>query len=81
MATATLSPSHEPLDTTVRLVTPERIAFEYPLAGPFRRAFAYLIDLAVLGVLCVLALLGSMILALLLSLVLPLGKSPGSGCS
>ena len=29
------------LDTTVRIVTPERIVFEYPLAGPFRRAFAY----------------------------------------
>jgi uncharacterized RDD family membrane protein YckC len=36
-----------PLDTTVRLVTPERIVFLYPLAGPFRRFFAYVIDLAV----------------------------------
>jgi uncharacterized RDD family membrane protein YckC len=36
-----------PLDTTVRLVTPERIVFLYPLAGPFRRFFAYLLDLAV----------------------------------
>lgn len=34
-----------PLDTTVRLVTPERIVFSYPLAGPFRRLFAYLLDL------------------------------------
>ena len=34
-----------PLDTTVRLVTPERVTFFYPLAGPFRRATAYLIDL------------------------------------
>ncbi|HWE35106.1 MAG TPA: RDD family protein [Isosphaeraceae bacterium] len=37
----------EPLDTAVRLVTPERIRFQYPLAGPFRRAVAYLIDLVV----------------------------------
>jgi uncharacterized RDD family membrane protein YckC len=64
MATATLSPSHEPLDTTVRLVTPERIAFQYPLAGPFRRAVAYLIDLAIMGVLCVLALLTSLAVSL-----------------
>src|SRR5438270_9790054 len=34
----------EPLDTTVRIVTPERIVFQYPLAGPFHRALAYLID-------------------------------------
>ncbi len=33
------------LDTAVRLVTPERVQFLYPLAGPFRRASAYLIDL------------------------------------
>jgi uncharacterized RDD family membrane protein YckC len=31
----------------VRLVTPERIVFQYPLAGPFRRCFAYLIDVAI----------------------------------
>lgn len=35
----------QPLDTSVRLVTPERIVFLYPLAGPFRRLFAYLIDI------------------------------------
>lgn len=38
------SRADEPLDTTVRLVTPERITFEYPLAGPFRRSLAYLLD-------------------------------------
>lgn len=64
MSTATPSPSHEPLDTMVRLVTPERITFQYPLAGPFRRAFAYLIDLAVIGLLCLLAALGSAALSL-----------------
>jgi uncharacterized RDD family membrane protein YckC len=33
-----------PLDCSVRLVTPERIVLSYPLAGPFRRFVAYLID-------------------------------------
>lgn len=64
MATAIFNGAEEPLDTTVRLVTPERIAFQYPLAGPFRRALAYLIDvviwtglfLAVVVVLAVVAL-------------------------
>lgn len=40
-------PSANPLDTTIAVVTPENIAFEYQLAGPFRRLPAYLIDLAV----------------------------------
>ena len=35
------------LDTTIAVVTPENIAFEYQLAGPFRRLPAYLIDLLV----------------------------------
>jgi uncharacterized RDD family membrane protein YckC len=35
-----------PIDTTARLVTPERIVFEYPLAGPFVRLLAYGLDLA-----------------------------------
>ena len=35
------------LDTTIAVVTPENIAFDYHLAGPFRRWPAYLIDLAV----------------------------------
>jgi uncharacterized RDD family membrane protein YckC len=71
MATATLSPAHEPLDTTVRLVTPERITFQYPLAGPFRRAVAYLIDLVVIGLLC--------LLAALVATVVSLGTSSGLG--
>ncbi len=44
MATAETVLAEEPLDTAIRLVTPERITFRYPLAGPFRRAIAYLID-------------------------------------
>ena len=46
-----------PLDTTVRLVTPERVEFRYPLAGPFRRAISYLIDLLILGILIGIGLL------------------------
>lgn len=51
------------LDTTVRLVTPERIAFEYPLAGPFHRALAYLIDLVVMLVLAYIFFFLTMILS------------------
>jgi len=37
----------EQLDTTIEIVTPENIAFDYRVAGPFRRFPAYLIDLAI----------------------------------
>lgn len=33
-----------PLDSRVQIVTPENIAFEYRVAGPFRRLAAYLFD-------------------------------------
>ncbi len=33
-----------PLDTVARVIAPERILLEFPLAGPGRRLFAYLID-------------------------------------
>ncbi|WP_184308592.1 RDD family protein [Aporhodopirellula rubra] len=46
-----------PLDTTIEVVTPENIAFEYQLAGPFRRLPAYLIDILVrYGIIAALAL-------------------------
>ena len=38
----------ERLDCVVRLMTPERIIVVHPLAGPFRRFAAYLIDLGLL---------------------------------
>jgi uncharacterized RDD family membrane protein YckC len=45
------------LDTRIEIVTPENIAFQYCLAGPFRRLPAYLLDMAirigVCGLLCV----------------------------
>ncbi|WP_146406899.1 RDD family protein [Allorhodopirellula heiligendammensis] len=39
--------SVRPLDTTIEVVTPENIAFQYQLAGPFRRLPAYVIDVLV----------------------------------
>lgn len=53
------------LDTTIAVVTPENIAFDYQLAGPFRRLPAYLIDLVVrsgliLVILIVMLLLGGL---------------------
>jgi uncharacterized RDD family membrane protein YckC len=33
-----------PLDATIRVITPENIAFEYRLAGPFRRLPAFILD-------------------------------------
>jgi uncharacterized RDD family membrane protein YckC len=59
----------QPLDTSVRLVTPERVEFRYPLAGPFRRAISYLVDLAVLAALMA---LGSFV-AMLMTLGMPSG--------
>jgi uncharacterized RDD family membrane protein YckC len=36
-----------PIDTRVEIVTPENIAFQYRLAGPFRRLGAYLLDVLI----------------------------------
>lgn len=36
-----------PLDATVQVITPENIAFEYRLAGPFRRLPAFILDFCV----------------------------------
>ncbi len=38
---------HGQLDTTIEIVTPENIAFQYRLAGPFRRLLAWVIDLVI----------------------------------
>ena len=35
------------LDTAIEIITPENIAFQYRVAGPFRRVLAYGIDLAI----------------------------------
>ncbi|HVC93291.1 MAG TPA: RDD family protein [Pirellulales bacterium] len=36
-----------PIDTRVEIVTPENIAFQYRLAGPFRRLGAYILDVLI----------------------------------
>jgi len=46
------------LDTTIAVVTPENIAFNYQLAGPFRRLPAYLIDVAVRWVVIIVLVVG-----------------------
>lgn len=65
--------SPSPLDTTIAVVTPENIAFEYQLAGPFRRLPAYLIDLALRWGIIILALF----LFLLIGGLLEFGIGPG----
>jgi uncharacterized RDD family membrane protein YckC len=75
-ATAPASPPSNgkataPLDTTVRLVTPERIVFQYPLAGPFRRLFAYFLDQVIIAILIV--------AAIIVSITVSLGSSAGIG--
>src|SRR5437764_9248762 len=54
----------QPLDSTLSVVTPENIAFEYRLAGPFRRLPALLLDFCV----CI-----AMLITLLLLLMLTVG--------
>jgi uncharacterized RDD family membrane protein YckC len=45
-----------PLDSTIRIVTPENIAFTYRAAGPFRRLPAFLADMAICALLYFLVL-------------------------
>lgn len=49
------------IDTHIDIVTPENTAFEYRLAGPFRRLPAYLIDLALRGGLVLIGWLGLLV--------------------
>jgi uncharacterized RDD family membrane protein YckC len=46
------------LDTAIQIVTPENIAFEYRVAGPFRRLAAYLFDFGLRVGLCVGSFIG-----------------------
>ena len=59
------------IDTSIKIVTRENIAFEYRVAGPFRRLPAYLIDLVIRGVI---AGLGAAGLGIIFSLA---GLGPG----
>ena len=53
------------LDTTIAVVTPENIAFDYQLAGPFRRLPAYLIDFGVRWGVIILVIIGLALAGLL----------------
>jgi uncharacterized RDD family membrane protein YckC len=55
------------LDTTFAVVTPENIAFDYQLAGPFRRLPAYLIDFAVRWVVIIVLVAGVYLIGGLIS--------------
>lgn len=52
-----------PLDTVARVVAPERIVLEFPLAGPARRLFAYLLDQIALVLLILAAFLIPMLVS------------------
>ncbi len=56
------------LDTTIAVVTPENIAFEYQLAGPFRRLPAYLIDFVARWSIIIAVWIGGMVFLGLLDL-------------
>ena len=60
------------LDTRIEIVTPENIAFEYHLAGPFRRLLAYCLDFGIR-----VALLGLLAIALVCGF--GLAQLPGLG--
>lgn len=47
------------LDTHIEIVTPENIAFQYRVAGPFRRLPAFLIDLAIRLVVAVVGMIAA----------------------
>jgi len=58
----------KPLDTTIEIVTPENISFDYRLAGPFRRLPAFLIDVFLrFAILMGIVLIASLFEALVLS--------------
>lgn len=63
------------LDTIMDVTTPENISFHYQVVGPFRRAFAYFIDIVIsLGSYLLLALLVYLIFAFVL---VPLAAAAG----
>jgi uncharacterized membrane protein SpoIIM required for sporulation/uncharacterized RDD family membrane protein YckC len=65
-ALGSLESNEEPLDTSIWIETPEHIQFRYQIAGPSRRALAYLFD--------------GFVRALIVGVVaLPFGLSGGSG--
>ncbi len=54
---------YEPLDTATKVITPENIAFEYRLAGPFLRLAAFVLDRLIIYSLIILLGIGLSIAA------------------
>ncbi|MDA7950991.1 MAG: RDD family protein [Pirellulaceae bacterium] len=50
------------LDSHIPIITPENISFDYQVAGPFRRAIAFVLDLIIRGILILLTLLSVLLL-------------------
>ena len=71
-----MSNDDAPIDSSISIVTPENIAFQYQLAGPFRRLPAYLIDIAVRMATWILLLL-----ALTYTGLITLGGTTGSAAT
>jgi len=67
---------NSPLDSTIEIVTPENIAFNYQVAGPFRRLCAFLVDSAIIFGLWALYVIVMIIINMLLMF---LGLSPTGG--
>ncbi|MCL2622995.1 MAG: RDD family protein [Planctomycetaceae bacterium] len=59
------------LDTVIRIVTPENIAFSYQLASFSQRAFAYMIDMVILSL--IVMLIGCLLLFMVSYLFFPSG--------
>lgn len=53
----------EQLDTSIDIITPENIEFSYRLAGPFRRAPAFLLDILIQIAICVLMFIVLLLIA------------------
>ena len=59
------------LDTAVRVETPERIAFQYQVVGPFRRLMAYGLDLVIVALTFFACCIGLMFFFMFLVWLLP----------
>jgi uncharacterized RDD family membrane protein YckC len=62
---------YQQLDTAVRVETPERIAFQYQVVGPFRRLMAYGLDIGIVGLAFIGCCVAILLTFLLVSWVVP----------
>jgi uncharacterized RDD family membrane protein YckC len=65
-----------PIDTRIEIVTPENIAFQYRVAGPFRRLPAYLIDVLIRAAM---VFIGLLVIGILFGAIGQLGLGMGLG--